>query len=490
MQIKTYYQGAEKPKHLSQDNLRLLLWPVFVSKVYVANPKGVQVNIFEKAILQLIRSSGESHLDLDEVATWLGIEVEMVTYIIHARCIPNGWVTERYSLTKSGEQFLSDSPPADSITARVYQCAITGEWLPRLGFDVPKVDGDEKKYETRFTLSRGSDYYDKGYLLKPTSQSNIPSKDQLVNIANQYRQSIKTAKATRDDFEFSLQSFESTSILYENSPAELAYLLVWVERSSSYALHAHDPFGVSTRASWMTRLFEQVCRNDSNIAELFLDKQERDENMSFKEVKAFHEEAAKFEMIKNYPQLSLEHPLYDSVLEFQQAYGAVKSSIEDGTRAYRSLVVIAGATLEVVCRHIAKNNPLANVYELPHWKLSKWEKEKYYESRFSESGLNKSQIKKVMAVRLDNIRNAAEGKNSSCRALMAVSFLAAKEFPKHPMHLLRTNSLLFESLYELSHLRDKAAHAETDSEGRTKKFTKPESLTAAKSLSQFLKLVV
>ena len=487
-----YYQGAPKPLGINGKDLILLLWPIHVAKVYVQDLPKQELNIFEETILELISSSTSGVTNPELIAQWLGVESELVRYILDSKFTPNGWITRDNSISDEGRKVLENSGAKSQTTARLMRCAITGDWLPRIAFDIGQISGEEANKKTKFKLSRGSDYYDKGTRLKPlVTQSSAPTSEELRSIANRFEKALRIAKATRDEFCTDSWGVDYRAMKLEDSLHELAYLMVWVEKTPSFDWIPHDPFNISERSEWMKDLFDEACRKDSYLVREFTNRFERDvDGASFADVKKQIQETARLELLADYPNLSVDNVIYDSLLEFQCLLESARIEDYESTHAFRALIVSAGAALEFVCGYVLDNYPVQNVHLLPSHRTRDDQKRSDYERRFKSLGLSAAQVERVMSVRTNNIRGAAERRNTSCRALLAAGLLSTESHADHPYHKLMKDKLLFEAVYDLSHIRDEAAHAARDQRGRSIKFTNRKAEKASSTLRKFLKLVV
>lgn len=491
LSYRTYLEGAPKPRGVSNADLKLLLWPVHAWEVYVSNPNGRRLNLFEKSILELYRVSNERVLSTSDIADWFGLEEEMVQYIIISVLIPNGWLDEKGHVTQKGELLLEDEVSDDVTSSQVYQCGITGEWLPRLGFELLKRTPEKSKKGLLFRLDRASDRYEIGFELKTkTLTPTEPGNDNLMDIARQYKDSLIVAKNTRDDFDDDMSKFYADSIQGSEAKSKLVYIMVWAEQVYGYGWKVYDPFGVSAHATWMTSLFEQACALDSNFAAHVLRNMDtNDEEATYEETVIQMREKALFEIMATYPGVSqipgLQQPLFDLI----QQKELVELSENNDYHHYKSLMISSGVALEFVCKWLVENYPIKRMHKLPAWRDDDDTKRRILRELLICSGLNNIQREAALKVRPSSVYAAAKGKNSSCRALLITMFISFDDYPAHPMKKLLDKTALFSQIYQLSHDRDKAAHGERDEKGNIHKFSKVESLAAAKTLDKFLKIL-
>ena len=87
---------------------RSFLWPVHVWKVLYPDPEQhvPRLNLFQQAILGLVRAQC---LDSQKIADLLGLNRELVQFIMAAQLIPNGWMAASGTLTLQGQQILDET---------------------------------------------------------------------------------------------------------------------------------------------------------------------------------------------------------------------------------------------------------------------------------------------------------------------------------------------------------------------------------------------
>ena len=85
------------------------------------------------------------------MAELLGLDRELVAFIIATQLIPNGWMTTLGSVTSQGERVLEEAQDASEEVRMgyAYQDAISGNWLPRFTEELPEIEAkrvDERGY--------------------------------------------------------------------------------------------------------------------------------------------------------------------------------------------------------------------------------------------------------------------------------------------------------------------------------------------------------
>jgi hypothetical protein len=127
---------------------RPFLWPVRVWKVLYPTKRVLKLNLFQQAILGLARARCQ---DSSEMAELLGLDRELVAFIIATQLIPNGWMTTLGLLPLKGERVLEEAQDASEEVRMgyAYQDAISGNWLPRFTEELPEIEAkriDERGY--------------------------------------------------------------------------------------------------------------------------------------------------------------------------------------------------------------------------------------------------------------------------------------------------------------------------------------------------------
>ena len=165
-QYLSYFGGRRTPRG------QPILWPVWVWEILAPKPDQQGLNLFQKSILGLIRAKKN---DPDLIAEWLGLEKEMVLYIIAGQLIPNGWLDDKSKLTESGLAMLEKDQDirGNLTTAYLFQDAVTGKLWPRISQNLPYINSlSEGRPE--FKVSRGSDWVEKPFVVG--CNSSLPEK--------------------------------------------------------------------------------------------------------------------------------------------------------------------------------------------------------------------------------------------------------------------------------------------------------------------------
>jgi hypothetical protein len=95
------------------------------------------------------------------MAELLGLDRELVAFIIATQLIPNGWMTTRGRLLLKVSVFSKRlRMPEEVRMGYAYQDAISGNWLPRFTEELPEIEAkriDERGYPMFCDLDSGKE---------------------------------------------------------------------------------------------------------------------------------------------------------------------------------------------------------------------------------------------------------------------------------------------------------------------------------------------
>jgi len=436
-----------------------MLWPVYMWQVYTNNPKGRELNIFEKTILQLFKVSGKRSLSHSDIGEWLGLEDDMVSYIIAAQLIPNGWLSEKGEVSESALKMLDEKPSDSLTTAYVFQCAITKQWLPRVCFDLNEIYSNNEFGQPRFKFKRESDYESRPFLIKPKSTNlKAPSEQDLKSIATDFQEAVFIAQNTRGEDEWKPQQSSFDKLTLEPESGTTAYLTVWGDTQTSFEWTLYDPFGVSTKSTWLKELFKLGCKTNKALGQMALSKLAPvDDNMSYEEACSSFTETARFNTLVRYPNTDKITDLTDALFEMVEAYERITHEESPHNSAKTKLIVSCGQVLEVICEQMLKDYSLVDCHRLPK-SHTKNGTEIISHLIAEATAMSGDMLAESTKVQPSKIYNAAMGKNSSLRAQLVVIFISMGTHREHPMAFLIDDEIYFKHFYSLTFLRDDCAH--------------------------------
>lgn len=478
----TYIKTTDFPK--SRD-VQLFAWPVYSWEVYLSSHKGRELNLFEKTILELIRVTGSRELSPSQVAEWLSLEKEMVLYILTATMQPNGWIDKNYKITEEGRKILDSETEPEMTTAQVFQCALTGEWLPRIAYEPSEVKPEKDSGKLIFKLDRATDKRVRGYRVhKAIHEVNRPSDSEINDLLSKDKEARWIANNISD--ERYQTPIKAEKMILSNKEVKQSYLLLWADISSGYKFDFIDPFALSHKAPWMNDLFEQAVAANDKLEHFSSSMfQAEEEELSYSETIELMKETARVEVLTKYPNAERVEGLVDPLFELMSGKERLNRETFADFSLNRSLINGCGSVLEFVCKAALKTHPLKRLDVLPSNKIPKF-KQKYELGCLIKNSdkFSKSQIDSILNVQPGKIYQTAIGRNSSLRSLLATIFISMRDYPHHPFEFITQDGLLFDNVYELSHDRDEASH------GNSTRFTNEQALHYINVVDKVLKNIL
>jgi hypothetical protein len=478
----TYYKTSEFPRGR---NTQLFALPVYSWEIYLSSPRGRSLNLFEKVILELIRVTGERSLSSYQIADWLGLEEEMVVYILTATMQPNGWLDKNFKITTEGMKLLDSNSDAEMTSALIFQCAVTGKWLPRIAYQVNEVQPVGLDKSLAFKLDRASGRTARAYRIRHCiNTSQEPGELVLNDIVEKDNDARWVAFNVMESVDSSGKS--SDRVILSSKSVHAAYIMVWADKSSGYKFDFIDPFALSKKASWMHDIFEQASTTLPELQQFALSKFDNEnEELSYTENLKFMQEKARLEVMIEYPNVKSINGLIEPLFELLNDKEKLVSNKNQEFSLNRSVVNSSGSIVEILCKHILAENPLKRVDVLPAPNLSNDSKKRELSNLLkAATKLTNNQIYSVLKVQPGKVYQTAIGRNSTMRSLLATIFISMKEYPHHPMKFLISDVLLFDEIYTLSFDRDEASH------GNNTKYTREQALKYINIVDKFLKNIL
>ena len=160
-------------------NGRPLLWPVKVWKILYPIQRIIKLNLFQQAILGLIRARCN---DINEMSELLGLDQQLISFIIEKQLIPNGWIVDDWltkggSVTFSGQRVLEDALDA-SEEIRIgyaFQDGITGDWMPRFTEELIEIEASRVDHRGIPSFQRDLDSGKEYRPFRVHAQSELPT---------------------------------------------------------------------------------------------------------------------------------------------------------------------------------------------------------------------------------------------------------------------------------------------------------------------------
>lgn len=465
---RTYIKTTD---FLKSRDVQLFAWPIYSWEVYLSSHKGRELNVFERTILELIRVTGNRELSSNQIAEWLALEKEMVLYILTATMQPNGWLDKNFKITEEGRKVLDSETEPEMTTASVFQCALTGQWFPRIAYEYSEIEPEKDTDKLIFKLDRATDKRVRGYRVnKVIHEVNKPSDNEINDLLSKDKEARWIANNISDERYYA--PIQAEKITLSNKDAKQSYLLLWADMSSGFKFDFIDPFSLSNKAPWMNDLFDQA-RTVNDKLEQFSSSifNTEEEELSYSETIELMKETARVEVLTKYPNAERFEGLVEPLFELMNGKERLNRQKFEDYSLNKSLINGCGSVLEFVCKATLNTHPFMRLDILPENKLPNFKKKRELEWLLKKVGkFSQSQIDSILRVQPGKIYQTAIGNNSSLRSLLATIFISMRDYPHHPFQFITSDSLLFESVYELSHDRDEASH------GNSTRFTNDQAL--------------
>lgn len=464
MSTETYLRFVKKGPQSGKP----VLWPVWVWKVLYPEPKVIPLNLFQQAILGLLRASCR---DPKEIAKLLCLDSDLVNFIIATQLIPNKWMDSDGSLTSLGEKVLEDVEEYEEELGAGYafQDAISGEWLPRFCDALSVVEPDDYD-EAGFPVFRQS--RDSGKRLSPFKLKDrcnfCQDVGELFEAYRKYKVDYGNAKQ-RDGSAYLMSrlSFDRLSYM-ENTPKKM-WLWTWVfeDESSAEPWLVSDPFGLQKAVAWLRKPLKEQLLSYDHLARYIAGSvtQARPEKMSAAEWLEALEHEVDLTIMAEYPWSQRVPVICDYLASVLRCRAAIERNNRPTREDMRSLLIETQLLAESILQWMVKKYPV-NIQLLPDKSADKSWDRKTATAVLSSLGLDCLQpdiINKLATQQLKDIRNAFVSGTSSMKALLVAAMFATVEHADHPLKKLRKETLQIDGLLDMANDRNrKAGHASAD----------------------------
>lgn len=442
---------------------RPLLWPVRVWKVLYPTKRVLKLNLFQHAILGLARARCQ---DSSEMAEFLGLDRELVAFIIATQLIPNGWLTTLGAVTPQGERVLEETQDASEEIRMgyAYQDAISGNWLPRFTEELPEIETkrvDERGYPI-FLRDLDSGKEDRPFRLNHSREGALDM-GALFDAFHRYRTDHDHAKQRDDDLPTRVLI---DSLSFVEDSAQPMWLWTWIfpDEAGPQPWLVADPFGLQQAASWLRKPLQEALPRNDGAARYIADAigETRSNNISAEEWLRSLENQIDLTLLADY-SWSRKVPVISGYLTSVLRRSALLAN-QDKTwqEDLTSLLIEAHNLAESVFQWLLKNFPV-DVRRLPDRSQDKnWTKELSSEilRALPVAQLSDDTVRRLASQNLREIRNALVRGNSSLKALMFAALLSTIEHSTHPLKDISPQTLALDRMLDMADARNrKAGHA-------------------------------
>lgn len=439
-----------------------LLWPVWVWEILAPKTNGTRLNLFQRTLLGLFNCD---QYDRKQIAQWMGIEEEMVVYIIASQLIPNGWLNNQGVLTEKGLALLNKDRDlkTDLTFAYVFQDAITGKYWPRVSQELLIVEPQclNSRGSPEFTTDRNSGFRDIPFVVpchktKPPQQ-NLKSMWQAVQQGNIaiHNQNV------RGELESEIREFSSDEIeCIEHLPSK-AYVMCWVIKDPVLQWTVTDPLAVERSCEDLrVAVFDEAKKNKGLAQKLKqylgdITEEETVESLNLR----IHEEA-KFELLIEYQGAERVPHLEKYLIALLRRTQKLEQSHRPFAEDWEELLTQSQKIFECCFKWMLIEWPIKR----KNFIHSNWQHEDIYNALNSIAGelISEDALRNLSRQKAGSIHFAAtkNENTASLRPLIAAALFCLTEYDDHLLRSLNEQgSLNLDIILEIADKRNKIAHA-------------------------------
>ena len=445
---------------------RPLLWPVRVWKVLYPTNRVLKLNLFQQAILGLARARCQDTLEMAEL---LGLDRELVAFIIATQLIPNGWMTTLGSVTPQGERVLEEAQDASEEVRMgyAYQCAISGNWLPRFTEELPEIEAkrvDERGYPV-FLRDLDSGKEDRPFRLNHFRESALDTAA-ILDAFQRYRTDHDHAKQRDDELPTRVR-IESLSFVEDSAQPMWLWTWIFPDEAGPQPWLVADPFGLQQAASWLRKPLQEVLPRNEGLARYIADSvgETRSNELSAEEWLRSLENQIDLTVLADYSWSGKVPAISGYLTSVLRRNALLASQDKTWQEDLTSLLIETHNLAESVFQWLLKRFPV-DVRRLPDRSQDKnWTKDLASEilRTLPAAQLTDDTVRRLASQNLREIRNALVRGNSSLKALMFAALLSTIEHATHPLKDLAPQALALDRILDMADARNrKAGHAGGD----------------------------
>lgn len=445
---------------------RSFLWPVRVWKVLYPTKRVLKLNLFQQAILGLARARCQ---DSSEMAALLGLDRELVVFIIATQLIPNGWMTTLGAVTTQGERVLEETQDASEEVRMgyAYQDAISGNWLPRFTEELPEIEArriDERGYPI-FLRDLDSGKEDRPFRLNHFREGALDM-GALFDAFERYRTDHDHAKQRDDELPARVR-IESLSFVEDSGQPMWLWTWIFPDEAGPQPWLVADPFGLQQAASWLRKPLQEVLPRNEGLARYIADAvgETRSNELSAEEWLRSLENQIDLTVLADYSWSGKVPAISGYLTSVLRRNALLASQDKTWQEDLTSLLIETHNLAESVFQWLLKRFPV-DVRRLPDRSQDKnWTKDLASEilRTLPAAQLTDDTVRRLASQNLREIRNALVRGNSSLKALMFAALLSTIEHATHPLKDLSPQVLALDRILDMADARNrKAGHAGGD----------------------------
>lgn len=462
----TYLKYGRRPPG-KNDQVQAVLWPVMVHRVLYPEVKQPGMNLFQKAVLRLIRA--KTH-DAEDIAQLTGLHTDLIK-LIQAQLLSRGWINDQATeLTDTGIKAINeeDDQTEQLASGYLFQDAVTGELWPRIDnkFKVMEARNPEEKYP-EFIQDRKTGYPLKPFKPRPPSTHCVqPDTKDALNAWQDYRADYRAARQLHTSSQIPEQ-VKLSGIRFQTEQPESSWILVWVTPSHDSNLWSiKDPFDIRDEAWWLKDTLPQLLENNNHLLKQLakLIGQAEPDEQTFAECLQSLKEQSMLNVMQNYPWAQKEPDIAAAISVLLTR----KETLEHGQNHKNDLeaaVTESQKLLEVLMQWLIKTFP-ANTGSLPKQNKNNHELNKKRLAALALPAFTDQVIEPLSRQSLKAAISTLRTPSSSLKGLVFAAALGSKGHDNHPFKQLTNQQLQLRKLLDLADLRNQTSHGNSRHTGK------------------------
>ncbi|CAO1659131.1 DUF4145 domain-containing protein [Halomonas sp. NYA30] len=466
----TYLKFSDRPRSKS----RPVLWPVLVHRVLYPEPRQPELNLFQRAVLGLVRAK---RVKQDDIAVLTGLHPELIALIV-AQGVSNGWLTsDANGLTEKGHRLLDDEEDeSTSLKAGfLIQDAITGYFWPRMVTKLEQIEPvDPQAKFPEFSVNRRTGHTFRPYLARAKKQS-LPDLDNEL-LARAYRDYRKDYRASQQlgGVHSSSEFFRLQGVQRLDASPEAARIVVWVtgDDEGDELWSVKDPLGLRAGAWWLEEPVKQLLGSDTKLRNFLAPLIGIPDAGVLTNDEWLRELQKRTEL-----DILIEFPWIEAQPDIRRYFARLlkwRRKIESGSTWDSDLEAALGdcqKLLEVVMQWMIKTYP-ANGGQIPPAKKLDWKLNERLLGALGIPSFTEDVVRTLARQDLRQVIRACQNPSSSLKALLFAAGMGALTDDQHPLKVLQDENLQILQLLDLADLRNQSSHGQSSfKKGKVEKIT-------------------
>jgi len=454
----TYLKYGSRP-HGKNDQVQAVLWPVLVHRVLYPEVKQQRMNLFQKAVLRLIRAKT---YDAENISQLTGLHTNLIK-LIQAQLLSHGWINDQATaLTENGIKAINeeDDQTEQLASGYLFQDAVTGKLWPRIDNKLKVIEASNlpSKYP-EFVQDRKTGYALKPFKPRPPSTHCVqPDTKDALNAWQNYRADYRAARQLYASSQIPEQ-IKLSGLRFQSEQPESAWILVWVTPSHDSNLWSiKDPFDIRDEAWWLNDALPQLLENNNHLTKQLaklIGQAEPDTQTVAEWLKSLKEQSL-LNVMLNYPWAQKEPDIAAAISVLLTR----KETLEQGQNHKNDLeaaITESQKLLEVLMQWLIKTFP-ANTGALPKQNKNDHVLNKKLLTALNLPAFTDQVIESLSRQSLKAAISTLRTPSSSLKGLVFAAALGSLGHDNHPFKQLTNQQLQLGKLLNLANLRNQTSH--------------------------------